>query len=163
MTCGVEEDRLTGRALCAAYPSARTFSAYEIDFTPASAPCSLRVQGAVTIEASGAAASAGASAAIKVGEPYAASDSEWSTPAGVGDPQLAAPKLAAVQDGVDRLANLPVIRGWKVQRGCRATQAVQVPPYGECATLGHLERLEHAVSNHQAVISSGDVACCGSS
>jgi hypothetical protein len=31
-----------------------------------------------------------------------------------------------------------------------------VPPYRECATLGHFERLEYAVSNQQAVISSGD-------
>ena len=43
-----------------------------------------------------------------------------------------------------------------MQRGCRTTQAVEVPPYGECAALGHFERLEHAVSNHQAVVSSGD-------
>src|SRR5215211_799952 len=39
--------------------------------------------------------------------------SQWSTPAGVSDPQLAAPELAAVQDRVDRLANLPVIGSWK--------------------------------------------------
>ena len=110
----------------------------------------------VTIEASGAAASAGASATIKVGGPYAASDPSGPAPAGVGDPQLAARKASALQHGFDRLANLPVIRGWKVQRGRRATQAVQMPPYGKCTTLGHLERLEYAVSDHQAMVSSGD-------
>src|SRR6476659_5661993 len=32
-----------------AYASPRTFSAYDVDFTPVRAPCSLRLQGAVTI------------------------------------------------------------------------------------------------------------------
>jgi hypothetical protein len=54
MTYGVEEDRLTGAAF-GRVPRVRTFSAYEIDFTPVSAPRSLRVQGAVTIELIGGA------------------------------------------------------------------------------------------------------------
>jgi hypothetical protein len=82
MTDGIEKDRLTGAALrvaslaprSAAYLSPRTFSAYEVDFTPVSAPRSFRVHGAVTIEVSGGAGAAGASATIKVGGPYAASD-----------------------------------------------------------------------------------------
>src|SRR6476659_8214890 len=67
--------RIASPASCsAAYLRARTFSAYEVDFTPARAPCSLRLQGAVTIELIGGAGSAGASATIRVVGPYAASD-----------------------------------------------------------------------------------------
>src|SRR6185312_7135340 len=58
----------------AAYCRPRTFSAYEVDFTPASAPCSLRVHGAVTIDVDCAAASAGANMMIKVGGPNGASE-----------------------------------------------------------------------------------------
>ena len=31
-----------------------------------------------------------------------------------------------------------------------------MPPYGECTRLGHLERLEHAVPDYEAVINAGN-------
>ena len=65
-----------------AYARARTFSAYEVDLTPVSAPRSLRTQGAVTTEpVGGAGAAIGAAATITFTGPCAAWEPSGPRPA----------------------------------------------------------------------------------
>ena len=58
--------------MVAAYARPRTFSAYEVDFTPVNAPCSLRRHGVVTRLPVGDAGSIGSAATTSVVGPYAA-------------------------------------------------------------------------------------------
>ncbi len=64
----------------AAYASPRTFSAYEVDFTPVSAPFSLRRHGAVTTAVVGGVGSRASTATIRVGGPYAAPEPSGPSP-----------------------------------------------------------------------------------
>ena len=64
----------------AAQARARTFSAYEMDFTPASAPCSLRLHGAVTTAVVAGGWGDASAATISVGGPYAACDPSGPAP-----------------------------------------------------------------------------------
>ena len=63
-----------------AYASPRTFSPYDVDFTPVSAPCSLRRHGAVTISDVGAGGAVGSAITTRFGGPYAACDPSGPTP-----------------------------------------------------------------------------------
>ena len=77
-----------------------------------------------------------------------------SASAGVGDPELAERKVSAIETA-SIASRTAVIRSGSPARP-PSDQPVQMPPDREGAALGHLERLEHAVSDHQAVVGAGD-------
>ena len=140
----------------AAYASPRTFSAYEVDFTPVSAPFSLRRHGAVTIAVVGGRGVAGLDGDDQGRRTVRGPGAQRALAAGVGDPDLAPPAAPPVQHGGDPLADQPVVGSGQAHGGRRPGQPVQVPLHRERARRRDLQRLEHAVADHQAVVGDRD-------
>ena len=140
----------------AASASATTFSAYDVDLTPASAPRSLRGHGTRTTAVVSGAGSIGGRDHDQGRRDLSPARPERRRPTRVGDPDPSQRQVLLGQHLGHRGPDELVVRLGQTERGGRARQPGQVARQRERLAVDDLDRLEHAVPDGEAVIGHPD-------
>ncbi len=144
-----------------AYASARTFSAYEIVFSPAVAPRSLRAHGTTTTAIEGATETTSLAATITVGTRVPPLRTERLHAAGDRDPEPRLQEVIRLQHrGAGFGQERPVGR-LEAEAAGRVVQPVEVAPPREGPAVVDAQRLEHAVADEEAVVERGHASVVG--